>query len=209
MKLNYKQYSFALEPISEDVMINTFLNAELKSKRFGERIAKSLNARNLTNELILKPNFNDELENAHRKEVLEEARKYKSRRDLFEGFPNDVKWYKVLVTPDFLLNEVKYIDYDYWVELSNGSRLAKDAVEKISKDERVYKVPYDSFKEASEVFKQSKSFDSIIVVSDQLKFVVLEGHLRLTVYAMNKDILPNEITILLGISEKMNNWTSF
>lgn len=108
------------------------------------------------------------------------------------------------------MEEVLYIDYDYWVELTNGSRFPKDAVKRIRENNRVYNVPFDNFIEASEAFAKSKQFDDeIIVVTNLQRFVVLEGHLRMTVYALNSDILPDRIPIILGISEEMDKWTSF
>ena len=99
-----------------------------------------------------------------------------------------------------MINDVKYINYDYWIELTNGSRLPKDSVEKIKNNDKVFNVSYEDFLEASETFKKTKTFDEIIIVSDLHEFVVLEGHLRLTVYALNKDILPDKISVIIGVS---------
>ena len=48
-----------------------------------------------------------------------------------------------------------------------------------------------------------------ILVSDGKQFVVLEGHLRLTVFALNKDILPERLSLIIGFSEKMKDWSNF
>src|SRR5207253_2679104 len=53
-------------------------------------------------------------------------RGYEARVGLFDGFPHDVRWDWVNLQPDDVL-QVKYINYDYWTELSGGSRRAADA----------------------------------------------------------------------------------
>lgn len=209
MILKYKNYTLQLNEISEADFINVFLQAEIKSKRFSEKILIALNELKSDLKIITKPDLTNSEENNLRKAVLEKTRKYTSRKDLFEGFPSNVSWYRTNVTPEFLLNEIQYIDYDYWTELSSNTRFPKNAVEKIIKNEKVFNVPYDSFLEASDVFKKKRSFEEIIIVTDLGKFVVLEGHLRLTVYAMNSDILPEKISLVVGISEDMTQWTCF
>lgn len=198
-----------LNPISEDEVVSIFLKGELKSKRFSHDIVNAIKKLNGDENLIINPDLTKSEENILRKEILEETRKYISREGLFEGFPNDVNWYRVEFPLDFLINDVKYINYDYWIELTNGSRLPKDAIEKIKNDEKVFNVSYDNFIQASEYFKKNKSFDEIIIVSDSKSFVVLEGHLRLTVFALNKDILPERLSLIIGFSEKMKDWSNF
>ncbi|HNR53323.1 MAG TPA: hypothetical protein PKI16_02510 [Candidatus Dojkabacteria bacterium] len=198
-----------LRPISEDKVVSIFLKGELKSKRFSKDIKDTIKELNTNISLIQNPNLNNAEENRLRLNIIDKTRGYTSRTKLFEDFPKDVKWYRTEVSKEFLLNEVMYIDYDYWVGLTNGSRLPKDAVEKIQKNEQVFNVSYDNLLEASEYFKKNKSFDEIIIVSDKKKFVVLEGHLRLTVYALNKEILPKENTVIIGISERMSEWSNF
>lgn len=198
-----------LNPISEDEVVSIFLKGELKSKRFSKDIKDAIKELDTNISLIQNPDLNNAEENILRLNILDKTRGYTSRTELFDGFPKDTKWYRTEVSKEFLLNEVMYIDYDYWVELTNGSRLPKDAVDKIQKNEEVFNVSYDNLLEASEYFKKNKSFDKIIIVSDKKKFVVLEGHLRLTVYALNREILPKENTVIIGISQRMSEWSNF
>lgn len=198
-----------LKDISEEEVISIFLKGEIKSKRFSKDIYKAVDFLGTDISIINNPNIKDESENTLRKNILEKTRGYISRTVLFEGLPKDIKWYRTVVSKEFLLNNILYIDYDYWIELTNGSRLPKDAVKKILNNDKVFGVSYDNFLEASEYYKNNKSFDEIIVVSDSNKFVVLEGHLRLTVYALNEDILPESIEIIVGFSDIMSNWCNF
>ena len=51
----------------------------------------------------------------------------------------------------------------------------------------------------------------LIAVSlpDRSQLVVLEGHARLTAYALYPGYLPNELEILLGTSGEMDRWSEF
>jgi hypothetical protein len=47
----------------------------------------------------------------------------------------------------------------------------------------------------------------ILVISDPTNdLVVLEGHARLTAYAMRPDALPSELEVMLGTSSQMARW---
>jgi len=198
-----------LKPISEAEVISIFLHGELKSKRFSKDIENTVKKLNTTLSIIQNPNITNSEENKLRLDILNETRGYTSRKELFEGFPKDIEWYRTKVSKEFLLNDIMYINYDYWIELTSGSRFPKDATEKIKKDEKVFNVPYDNILQASEYFKKNKSFDEVILVSDSKKFVVLEGHLRLTVYALNVEILPARISVIIGFSDNMGEWGNF
>ena len=69
-------------------------------------------------------------ENQVRLRLLTGHRGYASRTDYFEGFPDDVSWQWMAITAAELA-AVRYIDYDYWIELSGGTRLAADAAPRI------------------------------------------------------------------------------
>ena len=52
-------------------------------------------------------------------------------QSLFDGLPyGDVGWSRVALRRDEVL-AIRYIDYDYWVELSGGTRLPADAAQRI------------------------------------------------------------------------------
>lgn len=198
-----------IKRIDENQMILEFLKAEIDSSRFRKEIDQALNQVNADIEIITKPNLHDQTENQKRKEIFKIYRDYENQEGLFEGFPDDIKWYKAEITKAELLNEVYYIDYSYWNEITDGSRLPKDAVEKIRKDIRIYDVSNEGFINASKDFRNGKKFAKLILVSDRNKIVVLEGHLRITVYAMNTDILPDLMSVIIGFSSNLKSWTSF
>jgi hypothetical protein len=72
--------------------------------------------------------------------LLTEHRGYGTRTEIFDGFPDDVRWQWMAITPAELV-EVRYIQYDYWDELSGGSRLAVDAAARIRAGVAPFGVP--------------------------------------------------------------------
>ncbi|MBT7859946.1 MAG: hypothetical protein HN712_06510 [Gemmatimonadetes bacterium] len=68
--------------------------------------------------------------NGIRRELLAEHREYGRNSGLFEGFPESISWDRVTLDPADLWS-VKYIDWSYWTELSEGSRLPRDAADLI------------------------------------------------------------------------------
>ena len=100
-------------------MVAVFLRGELDSERFGPRLRATIDER-----LLLEPNLEDEAQNANRRAALTKLRGYESREGLFHGFPHDLRWGRAALTPDEVL-AVRYIEYDYWVELSGGTHVRR------------------------------------------------------------------------------------
>ena len=108
----------------------------------------------------------------------------------------------------YKLWQVKYIDYDYWVELSKGSRLATDAVRTISAGEVIFEVPNDGFLALANALRRGAIFPELIIVcaGEDSDLVVLEGHMRLTAYALVPEVVPAELPVVLGTSPDMVHW---
>ena len=196
-----------LQTISEDEMIAIFLNGELTSTRFGDGMIKILEGDNISKNIIENPNTENRDDNQIRREIFKTHRGYGANVHLFENFPTEVVWKKVLLSKIELQN-VKYIQYDYWVELSGGSRLAMDAAKHVLEGKEVYKQSNDGFLKAAEAVKQGATFSDLIFVSknEESYLVVLEGHLRLTAYSMEIEHLSKEIEVIVGFSEAIISW---
>lgn len=207
--MNITQQNMTKRKISEDEMVLEFLKAEIGSSRYSGKINQQLIEINSNLDLITQGDLNNDEQNALRKKLFKAYRDYDNEEGLFEGFPTDVEWFEEEISKEDLLNKVYYIDYDYWIELSKGSRLAKDAVANIKSDVQIFKQSNDGFIKASEEFRNGKKFSRLILVTDGKKIVVLEGHLRLTVYAMNSDLLPGFLTVIVGYSNNMTSWSCF
>jgi hypothetical protein len=111
------------------------------------------------------------------------------------------------ITPAELAT-VRYIDYDYWVELSGGTRLAADAAPRIRAGVAPFGVSSDwALGMAREVARGAR-FPPLILVTTEPggDLVVLEGHARLTAYMLARDRLPPELEVLVGSSPAMTRW---
>ncbi len=111
--------------ITEQEMVATFLQAEIRSERFGPDLAQLMHRDGMSPTVIEQPDLMNADENAYRLRLLGEFRGYGQNRDLFENYPSHVAWQRVALTPEELL-QVKYIDYSYWNEISNGTRLPNE-----------------------------------------------------------------------------------
>ena len=125
-------------------------------------------------------------------EILALARGWPDR-GYFDGFPPDVEWWEGTLSPAELL-EVRYIDWDYWLDVSGGSRLPVDAIARMGWDAGEGLLPHQ--------------VEPIIVVRDQRseRVVVVEGHARLTNFVISRERLPGTIGCFLGISAHFDEW---
>ena len=106
------------------------------------------------------------------------------------------------------LATVRYIDYDYWVELSGGTRLVVDAAPRIVAGVAPFGVSSDwALGMAREVVGGAR-FPPLILVTTGSggDLVVLEGHARLTGFMLARDRLPPELEVLVGSSPAMTRW---
>ncbi len=190
-------------------MIATFLRAELDSERWGETVRDALGRHGADVSVVTSPVL-DADENALRRRILDETRGYGAREGLFAGFPDDVSWQRVRLTRAEL-SAVRYIAYDYWVELSGGSRRPADAAERIRSDIRVFGVANDGFFEAAEAVRARARWPELILVSAVAAGgdVVLEGHVRLTACALAPEAVPAETEVLRGFSPRIAEWWAY
>jgi hypothetical protein len=192
-----------LRPSSLDEMIAVFLSGELDSSRFGAVLREAFARAGASTELVERPDLSDPVANALRGRLLNET-----RGGLFGGFPPDVRWEWVAVTRNELA-EVRYIDYDYWVELSGGTRLPRDAVPPIRAGVEVFGVSSDGFLEAADALARGDyPVPPLIVVTAGASrpVVVLEGHVRLTAFMLRPEATPPELEVLCGTSATMPEW---
>ncbi|GMK39567.1 hypothetical protein PCCS19_26210 [Paenibacillus sp. CCS19] len=94
--------------------------AEINSPRFKDGIMAALGKHDV--HVITNPNIDRDNENLIRRDILGLTRGYGFNRDLFEQFPSDVQWYLAVIGKQEL-SKVEYINYSYWNELSDATRL--------------------------------------------------------------------------------------
>ncbi len=195
-----------LNSIGENEMIAVFVRGELGSKRFGAGFLHTLEQAAIDLSIIKSPDLFDEIENRQRRDLLGETRGFQRDTSLFRMFPEVVRWSRVILTEQ-KLEHVLYTNYDYWVELSGGSRSPADAAKRIRRGVEIFNQPNDVFWSAAEALRRGASFDEMIFVThDGKRLVVLEGHVRLTSFMLANDGLPVEVEAILGRSAKMTDW---
>ncbi|RNI21330.1 hypothetical protein [Flexivirga caeni] len=192
---------------SEDEMVAWFLRGELASDRFGPRLRAELAAAGLPGELLTDPDLGDEAANRARRDLLGETRGYGRQRDVFdEDFPApaDVHWIRAELSP-VELARVRYIEYSYWNELSGGSRLPADAARRVRDGVRVFGVSNQRFVDAAQAVARGVRFAPLILAGPRLDdLVCVEGHLRLTGYALAG--FPCSVECLVGTADTMGRW---
>ena len=196
-----------LRPSSEAEMVALFLRTELPAARHRDALRALLQRNGLPERVITDPDLDDDTENQARLRLLTQHREYGTRTGLFDGFPDDVRWQWMAITPAELAR-VRYIDYDYWVELSGGTRLAVDAAPRIRAGVAPFGVPSDWALGMAQAFADGARFPPLILVTTGPSgdLVVLEGHVRLTAYMLRPDRLPPELEVLVGSSPDMAAW---
>ena len=196
-----------LRSSSEAEMVALFLRTELPAARFRDKLRELLNHAGLPERLITDPDLDDPAENQAREWLLTRHREYGTRTGLFDGFPHDVCWEWTAITPAELAT-VRYIDYDYWNELSGGTRLAVDAAPRIRAGVAPFGVSSDWALGMAQAFADGARFPPLILVTTGSSgdLVVLEGHVRLTAYMLCPDRLPPELEVLVGSSPNAAGW---
>jgi hypothetical protein len=189
--------------ITEDDMIAEFLRAEVRSSRFGHLIQQILERDGVSESVLSRPNTQDAAANVVRHRILEEYRGYDRRIGVFNSLPVDIQWHRALATIEEL-RRVRYIDYPYWVELSGGTRFAEDAVRRIGAGQ----VKADVFAPITSRDGGAAALPELILVAgaDTMGPVILEGHVRLTSYLLDPNMVPDRLQVILGTSHRIRDW---
>jgi hypothetical protein len=193
-----------LAPVTEGEVIACFLRAELDSGRYGEVLRELLDRDGLDVDVLAQPDPTDPAANRYRSALLDEYRGFEQRVGLFGGFPKRVEWHRAALSRDEVL-EILYIDWDWWLEISDGTRRPKVAADKIKRGD----VPGSTVAEHRMLFDVPQPELIVVTTPDHATLVVLEGHFRLTAYAMFPELLPDELELYLGEAEDMGAWGNF
>jgi hypothetical protein len=95
---------------------------------------------------------------------------------------------------------VRYLNDDYWTVLSGGSRLATDAAIRIRQGIEAFGVGNGGFWFLADALAAGAVFPELILLGaeEDAPLVVLEGHARLTAYALRPECLPPTLPVLVG-----------
>ena len=197
-----------LRESSENEMILEFLKAESTSERFSEKLEKAMVDLGFDEEIITKADLQSELQNVQRKKLLGVFRGYGEGRELFERFPTRFTEWNLCSFSASDFEKIRYIDYSYWNELSVGTRKPLAAAETIRRGVRIFEVSNEGFLRAAEYIKGGGTFPKpFFITADYETFVIVEGHLRMTAYAL----LPkyfDKVEVIVGKCDRdeLNLW---
>ena len=153
-----------IRDISEDEMIAVYLQTEFNSLRFRQTIEAYLQRERIDPYVIQVPDWQNAQENALRRTILGAYRGYDRNEDYFIGFPADARWERVTLTKQEL-EQVRYIDYDYWVELSGGTRMAVDGAKNARAGKVVFRVSSDGLVYMANELRRGAQFPTLILVA--------------------------------------------
>jgi hypothetical protein len=198
-----------LRDSSEAEVVATFLRAELDSPRYRGTLRTLLREAGEDERVLTEPKIGDPQEDSLRGKLLDGYRSWLSREGLFAGFPERVDWSGAALSPAEVLS-ILYINWDWWLRISGGTRLPLDAAARIRRNE----VPGATAEPNEPIAARLRSADPpppLIVVAppDCSRLVLLEGHVRITAYALFPEYLPDELEVFLGTSDEMCRWSVF
>ena len=193
---------------TENEMIYEFLKMEIASIRYAEQIKSILDELHLSTEIITNGNILSQQENAARAEMLNRFRGYGRNEELFTNYPASVNWvWAIFGNED--IEKIKYIEYSYWNELSNYTGSPAEAAKTIRAGKTIYDVPNDGFLIAAQKLKNGCTFPPLICLTDETesRYILLEGHLRMTAYALEPEFFQN-VSVLVGYcsGEALDKW---
>jgi len=200
-------------------MIASFLQQEFTSARFGPALRALLAEAGQPEDVVTRPDVRDRRANAARRRLLAAHRGYGTAADTYlAGFPTaGVRWAWWALSPEEVLT-ARYIDWDYWLELSGGTRRPADAAACIRAGAAPYGVSNEGAWAVAAAVRVGAPLPPLILVTachpplpgaDAGGLVVLEGHLRLTGYALAAEALPPTLAVLVGSSPAVARWTGY
>ena len=174
-----------INKITEEEMILEFLKGEYNSNRFNDDLKNALIKLNLNSDIISNGDITNKKENLERLKIMKEYRGYPDE-ELFENFPTIYEWDYVKLSKEDI-DKIYYIDYDYWNELSNNTSKPVEAAKTINEGREIFKVSNQPFING---IKYVDNFPPVILITcNDEKYLIIEGHSRMTVYGLNPDKL--------------------
>lgn len=176
-----------------DEAVLIWLKAELNSSRFSEVLLDSMNKFGLSESQLNNANLDNEKENELRYNVLLDYRPW------FKEEIYAMNWSRISLDHSELLN-LRYIDYSYWNEISNNSRLVGEAAKNVQRGKTAFDVSNDNYYTVAKHIANGGKLPPLILVadSDQGPFKIVEGHVRATGMALASDKIE-DISAILGV----------
>jgi hypothetical protein len=185
-----------IRPTTEADMIAVYLKAEISSERFGQLILDQLAQDGMKRRIVDAPDISNVDENVYRRHLLGAYRSY-----VFEELPAHIAWYRASLKREEVA-QVRYINYDYWDELSRNTRLPGVAAQTIAAGIEIFEVSNEGFLRAAQALREGAHFLELILVgtSPTEVLTVYEGHGRLTAYMLAPECIPEELEVVVGFA---------
>ena len=196
-----------LKSVTEHEITASLLKYNYSSFRFGEKLKVTIKKRGVNEKMITDPNTQNEKENITREELIRSLDGDDVGGYLSQDFPNNIQWKLVRLNKKDI-QQIKYLNYSYWNELSNHKRYIAVGVKTIKKGVEIFNESNNRFFSAFEALKKGAKFPPPILITknEQSDIVAIDGHLRLTSYLFDSNYTPNEIDAYIGYSENFANW---
>jgi hypothetical protein len=195
-------------PISDDVMVLAFLQAEVDSRvdRVAAAIQDFLRQHGCDRSLIDDADLADQEKNRIRRDVLGDLRGFSRNAYLFTNFPPDITWHRGRLTVAELA-ETKYAGWPEWVKLTHGTRVVKEGAQNTTNSFYASETIRVQVPAIAEACLAGARFPELILVGppDFDELVLLEGHKRATSYVRALDA-ADELDVIIGSSEGIERW---
>lgn len=196
-------------------MIAEFLRQEYAHhERYGARLGECLRLERVPAQHITRPNLNDPSGNGDRRRVFARYRGYGADGySYLTDFPaTGVAWNWVALTPPEMLQS-KYIGYpgSIWMELSGGTRDPRVAARRIRAGCKASDPGTRVFIDLAAKLCAGLTVPPVMLVSadDGETRVILEGHTRITAWALAPEAIPSEVAVILGVSPDIARWDEY
>lgn len=187
-----------------DDVVEQWLRAELASSRFGGRLEQLMARDGLDETTIGDPAYRLRLLAEFRGQVIPDG----SGPVYVDGVPiSEVRWDWAAVSRAELA-EVLYIDWDYWLEVTAGTRRPIDFVRRLRAEPAD---PLPILEEIAAEYRAGHPLPPMILVDagPGTRVVALEGHFRLTALILAGPDAPDELEVLFGRSPLIADWTDY
>jgi hypothetical protein len=190
--------------VTEEEVVALWLKTELASVRYRDRLLGLLDQAGLDQALLEAPDLADSLGNARRLCLLGEHRGFRRHEQVCTRLPDEIAWHRYALDPEEL-PAIRYVNYDYWNELSGGTRLAGEAARNVRRGLEVFRVSSAGFLEIASAVAAGAILPELILVAedDRSPLTVLEGHVRLTAYCLALPRLKGPVTAIIGFGKGM------
>lgn len=176
-------------------MVRAFLSAELHSPRFSPALKRHIRQLGLTPRSVLAPATSART----RWSLLR-----RHRPGMMKSLPTDCRWYlATLELNDW--SRVRYMNHPDWKRLSGPTRRVDQAARHLRSRGEHDRLRH-RVEEMIVEMKHGQRYEPIILVTNvhRRRFVILEGHARVTAYATRQ--VKHEGGVIIGVTQKIHRW---